>query len=405
VSRGRAAFLAGLLGLTTASMGPAWGRGEVVRVGSPPGPTARDRLDPARLGRSAVAFPSTPSERWRIDLATAIEHAPLVDAAGNVTLSLATGEVAMVRKDGALAYRRRLPCTLSTAPPVRLAAGTTAFLCGEGSVLVLDAAGDVLARHPTGGSARQTSAAPLAREDGGLFVALDEELVSLGHDGTVLARVRLPASEQVAGGLVPFDGGVLFVGTRGKVVAFRPPLGLRELGSLGGAAPRGPAILGERAVAAVVDGQRLVVFDPVARELRTLATAEPGSSFEGLPAASIAGEVFVTTTTGQLLRIQPSGEPPVVIDLEPVRKASALPTIATRLNRESRASPPPIVDPSGAIAFLRLNGPAGLLRSGEVVPNHLASAPCARPVAIVPAAPRVLVLACGNGSLALWSDP
>jgi hypothetical protein len=374
-------------------------------VGEPPGPAARERLDAARLGRSTVAFPKAPTERWRLELGASLEHPPLVDEHGHAFLVLTTGEFVSVSKAGAVAWRRRAPCTLSKAPPARVATGAIAVLCGDGVVLFLDREGAVVAKIVAGGAARLTDVAPLATDDGGLFVALDEELVRFTGDGTASARARVKPAERIADALLPHDGGVLFLGVRGTVFGWRPPHGIRELGSLGGTTLRGGVRLGPRAIAAVVDGQRLVAFDPVSHESRTLATTEVGASFEGMPAATGSGELVITTNVGQLLRLSPTGELLDLVEVGPLHKAMASPVAAARAGRELRWSPPPIVDPSGVIAYVRHQGPAGLLEPGSTAPRAFAPVPCSLPTAIVPAGSGVLLVACSNGSLSTWSDP
>jgi hypothetical protein len=62
-----------------------------------------------------------------------------------------------------------------------------------------------------------------------------------------------------------------------------------------------------------------------------------------------------------------------------------------------------VVDPKGRVAFARNSGKVGVIDpSGNL---HTASArQCARPVAILPAGPSRLLVACRSGSVAIFGD-
>lgn len=280
------------------------------------------------------------------------------------------------------------------------------MLCSDGTLVALDAEGSVVSRPDLGGPAAEVDAAPLALDDGTLIVALDEELVRVSARGAFVARARLPVGERLVGGIVPYDGGILGFTSRGLVITWRAPLDVRLLGSLGGPAPSGPILLGRRAVAAVVFDSRLVTFDPVTRELKTLAVADAEGSapFEGSPTVNSSGHLLLTTAAGTLIRVSPTGDAEVLAELDgaPEPSDSASGTSSRRARQPS--SPPAIVDSRGVVASLRQRGGLVLIEPSEQRLRLANVGPCPRPVAIVPAGASSLLLACGNGSLAKWAD-
>jgi len=377
-----------------------------VVVGPPPGISVTDRLDPERRGRSSARLPRTPLERWRRSLQGALETPPLVDREGGILAWLVRGDVVRVTAEGALAWRVPLACAPSNVPLVMLSDRRVAALCGDGTLYALLPDGSRRVGTPLGGSARQTRATPLARDDGSLFVALDDTLVHLSPTFEVLGRARLVASEVPTGGLLPFEGGVLVTTAAGEVWHWRPPLEPRKAGSFGGKTFDGAIGVGPRAIAAIVDSERLVLLDPVNGGVRALAYPEDDATFEGPPSLAPTGALLVTSNVGQLYVVDPAREDSRTLELEPRRRLAPLPASARRAGRDIRSGVPLVVDADGRIAYARQHGAVSFVapRAAAPEPPPLAS-PCALVRALVPMGERRLLVACEDGTLVLWSDP
>lgn len=377
-------------------------------VGEPAGPAPRERLDPDRRGRSPVRLPLRPVERWRVDLRGPLETLPVVDRTGSLVAWLARGDLVRVSVDGAIAWRVPIPCTPSMVPLALLPSGEVVALCGDGTLHRVARDGARLKPIELGATARQTDAAPAVRNDGSLVVALDSELVHVGADGAILARAKLSGDVLAAGGLVPHEGGVAFATMRGEVYQWSGALEPRRLGAFGGAVREGLVRLGARAFAAVVDGDRVVVLDPLNGETRVAAATDGDATLEGPPSLAPNGELLVTTNVGELFVIGPARGDLRSIALEPPQKVLPNPKSARRAGRGPRWSPPLVIDPEGRVAYARHHGAVGF---GGVGPSGMTSfeplggAPCTRPRALVPAGERRLVAGCGDGTLVAWSDP
>ncbi len=413
------------------ALGGATAELPAIRIGGSGAFASGERLDVQRRGRSRSGFPTSPVRSWSLDLHSRLEHPPLVDSSGAISVMLANGDLVRITPEGALSWRRRVSCVLSNAPPALVGDAVVLFLCGDGSLQSVTRDGVALEPIALDGLARRVSAAPLVSEDGSVVIALDEELVRVSLTGAVVERVRLVSNQVLVGGLMPFEGGVLATDARGDVWHWRAPSVPYKLGSFGSSAPAGAVVLGTRALAAVVaSGKQVVVLDPLTQRLSTLLVGDlvAGERFDAPPVLAPNGEVLVTTNLGEVLAISSKGE--VNRRLALWTTTGALPTAATaraasprkcgepgcdtaiaEVFRSNPSAPPThsqaavlVVDPHGnAAAF----GSRGLL---AIVPAKGERSPvrehaCARPIAVLPAGPQRLLTACGDGRLASWSEP
>ena len=391
--------LATTLGLAGGARGPA-----TAVVGPPHGFAPSDRLDAERRGRTSTPLPAPGSlERWRRELPGGIEVAPVVDAAGGVIVVLVTGEVIRLEPDGKPSWRRRLPCAPSTAAPVLTSDGSIALLCTDGSLQRVSADGkrSEVALHSDN---RQSEAAPLARDDGSVIVASDEELIQVASDGSISARVHVGYSHPV-GGLVAYGKSVLVTVAGGDVWQWQSPRAPERLGSFEGAVERGAALFGTRALVAVVGRDRVVAFDPLSRRTTLLADGAGIDIFEGPPALAPNGELSLTTLDGQLVGIDSSGTVSRRAPLEntAIFGDAGAPLTAFTTSFDVRESAPLIVDPKGMVAFARQSGRFGLCAPTDRV-TVLDAAICTRPVALLPAGPGRIVVACSSGAVVMWGD-
>jgi outer membrane protein assembly factor BamB len=375
-------------------------------VGRPLGPAPGDRVDPGRLGRAHTALPARGRELWRGELAGGLDLPPVIGSAGDLVAALVSPEV--VKISGAAGHelwRRRLGSVAAVVAPVLASDGSVVVLCGDGSLWRIGNEGRVRHHVELGSPSKAAQAAPLADDRGGVTVATEHELVAVAADGTVTARAL--TNELTVGGLIRRGGELLATGADGTVFSWRPPGQVRSLGTLGGAPAGGAALAGPRTLVAVVERDRLVSFDLVTATVTVIASGPPGQpQLEGPPSLTPNGELLVTTSGGELLGFDAHGEQVRLVGLEAVPTpfggdAGALLPVFRRV--ELQPSPPLVVDPAGRVGFIRYSGRMGVVERDDQV-EILDPRSCARPLALLPAGPGRVVVACRSGSLILWGE-
>lgn len=377
-----------------------------VVIGVAPGPSPGERGDARRTGRSAVALPATPIEIWKRSVGARLEMGPVVAKGGDIVVAPASSELVRFDLAGRERARLRLPGA-AAAPAVVLADGGVAVVTVTGVALAFDAAGAPRWSVPLGVRPRETDVGIVARERGTVVVTLGRAIVEIDGAGTVVARTTL--DERVVGAAVAGAGrrGVLVAGESGSVYEIVPPAGPRVVGSLGGLPRRGIVWADDRTMVAVVDARRLVALD-LPTQTRQVRAAPAGALLDAPPTVTARGETRITSSAGLMLRIDPDGSPrpDVLVD----RTAATLGTDSSAAaggffgNVEPRASPPLVADAYGRIAFARAGGRVGVVGpEGDV--TVVGERLCDTPLALVPAAPRRMVLACRDGTLWMLGDP
>lgn len=377
-----------------------------VVVGPPRGVAPSERLDGARSGHASTALPDEPTELWRRPVAGGLELAPLVDAQGNILVSLTVPEVVKVSPDGKEIWRVRTGTAGATAPPALTSDGTMVVLTSAGAAWGVSAAGVVRFSTSIGVRGRDATQAPLATDDGGFVVAAGRELVTLDREGVVLARTSF--EERVATPPIAHPDGVLIASERGDVFVYRPPGAPRRLGSFGGS-PRGGVVLAdERTLLGVVDGRRLVAFD-----LKTGTTdvrssgLDPDIQLDAPVTVGPRGVQLLTSYDGLLLGFDPRGDEVLRVALEKqagLGPADAGAPAAFFGSVDLRPSPPLVVDDKGRIAFARRGGKVGVAHAdGRVALAH--ERLCGSPISLSPAGPGRLLVACRDGTLFMLGEP
>jgi hypothetical protein len=225
--------------------------------------------------------------------------------------------------------------------------------------------------------------APLPLPDGGVVVATSRDLAALDVEGHERARTTLP--EAAAGPLVAAPGRVLVTGASGGVWSWTP--GAVEpvrVGSFGSPVEGGAVLTDEHTLVAVTSGGvKLSVLDLV--QGSTVTRAVPAGGLWLGPPAVQTGSVY-------LMLLTPSAELAVGIDAtgnETLRSrvASRTPAAST----DGGAPPlvpvphaPPLVDPSGTLAFASTEGGLGTVTGNTV---EVLEGACAIPTARAPMAP------------------
>jgi hypothetical protein len=354
-------------------------------VGAPAGANPMFRGDGARTGRATAAFPDSPRVLWRARITGGLDLPMAVDERGHVIAASPMGHVTELRADGKLAWTAKLPAgSPPTIAPVITSDGTRVVVTGSGDIIGLTSAGRDKFQSPLpfGRSAKGLAPA-LAASDGGVVLGGKGALAWLDASGTVAARAAISGTPV---SLIERRSRVLAVTERGDVFEWRPPGEPTKLGSFAGRVDEGAALSGPKTVTAVVDHLRLVDLD-LETGARTVRV-ESLEMLQGPPAVLANGETRVASFGGTMLGHDRAGVETARAALEPPGGALGAPPLAF--------APPLWVDPSGRVAYARPGLDVGvLLPSGE--PRAAAGAACGDPIALVPAGPQRLVLACRSG--------
>jgi hypothetical protein len=392
------------LGGLSLALGFESGTPTTVVVGSPRGFAPSERIDPRRRGQSSVELPSDPKELWRRELAGGLELPPLVDDQGEIIAALVSPDVVRLDKDGKQLWRVQLGSMPAIVPPVLTSDGSTAILCGDGTLWSVSAGGAIRYSIDLTMRTRRASAAPLARANGSLVVAGDTELAVIGPDGSVRARAELP--NRAVGGLIGWRRGVLAVTQDGVVFHWKPPREPRELGELGGPVTGGIVLTNARTVVGVVEADRVMALDLQSGNSTLVISAETAmAELEGPTTLDPRGELLVTSVYGELFALDPHGAVARRVALEPLPITSGDGGAPQPLFRrmDVRPSPPLVVDAKGRVAFMRNSGKLGMVLSDDAV-IEVTPRLCARPHAVLPAGPRRILAACRSGTLAMYGQ-
>ncbi|MCC6521134.1 MAG: PQQ-binding-like beta-propeller repeat protein [Polyangiaceae bacterium] len=361
-----------------------------------------DRLTPERSGRSATSLPHAPTALWRIELDAGLEAAPVVDAQGAVVVALTSSEVLKLAPDGRELWRQKLGNASAVVPPVQASDGSVFVLATDNRLWSLSPAGNVRFALELGPGARRADAAPLARDDGGVVLATEDELVHVDGEGRVVARAKLP--ERPSGGLLAWNGGTLVTAVGGAVLAWRSPGAPRVVGNFGANLSGGALLATPRTLVGVADGVLLALDLPSGLVEILGGSGDVLRHFEGPPALAPGGELVVTTLGGELFALDLHGAPVRRLALDPGIVGFDVDGGAPFFLRgELRESPPLVVDPAGRVAFVRGSGRVAVVDEHGAV--HDASTRfCSRPLAVVPAGPGRFVVACRSGTLGMFGD-
>ncbi|WP_437542883.1 hypothetical protein WMF11_33010 [Sorangium sp. So ce295] len=374
-------------------------RPHTIVVGAPRGFAPSERLDARRTGRSAARLPFPAREAWRKQLRGGIDAAPLVDAAGDLLLTLTVPEVVKLGADGRERWRVRIGDSAPLAPAVLTSDGTLALITSSGVAVGLTPAGSVRFAVPLGLRGRDADVTPLALDDGGLVAALGRSLVELAADGTVRARAEI--ADRATGALLAGPEGTLVTTESGAVLTWRPPGAPRRLGSLGGVPRRGAALADARTLLAVVDARRLVALDLPTGTAGVRAGAA-FSALDGPPAIGAGGLAVVLSTTGLLLGVNASGDLAfrVAIDRPPGSPPADAGLSGFFGPVDAKPSPPVVIDRAGRVGFVRAGGRAGVVEADGNV-SIAAERVCSAPVAVIPAGEERMAIACRDGTVVM----
>jgi hypothetical protein len=386
-------------------------------VGAPAGPAPMERVDAKRSGLAGAPLPSgTLRVAWRRSLGLTMEHAPLVDGSGDVTLVTSRGDVVVLDADG---NERTHTAVGSSAvgAAARLADGTIAFVTGAAEVVGVKL-GVVRFRARMGGERAAAGAklAPLALDDGGFVAASATEVHVFDAEGNVRARAAF--GEPLGGPLVAAMGRVIVTTQAGVVYAWAPGRDPSRIASFGGTIDGGAALEGDHTLLAVIDGAQLAELDLQRGVVtsRASAVASGVAAFAGPPAVrgTMTTLLALTATRTFIVTLDASGQ-------EVARQGIGTTLAANATDGGAGAiAPPPhvgvLVDPRGAVAFASPDGQVGSISAtggldvlGEPLcarlgPASGATLPSMRAPGVfgglAPAGPFAMVVACESGIVA-----
>ncbi|EYF04106.1 PQQ-like beta-propeller repeat protein [Chondromyces apiculatus] len=385
-------------------------RPAMIVVGEPRGFAASDRLDGQRRGMSRSPLPEAPKELWRRHISGGIDASPLVDAQGNVVVTLTVPEVVKLGADGKEVWRVRIGSNAPLAPAVLTSDGTLVLVTSAGVAWGLGPAGTTQFTTTLGVRGRDADVTPLALDDGAVVIAAGRSLVEISGGGGVRARAEV--GERVVGAVLRGPEGSLVTTESGEVLAWHPPGAPRRVGSFGGAPRRGAVLADARTLLAVVDGRRLMGLDLRTGLASTRASGASGmGAFDAPPAVGAKGVAVTGTAAGVLVGVDAAGgeslrvavdrAPPVSIPPDAGAGAATLGLLGVL--QDVKPSPPVVLDGEGRVAFARAGGRAGVVQPD----GSLALATervCASPVAVLPGGARRMLVACRDGTLVMLGD-
>ncbi len=344
------------------------------------------RGDAARTGRTSVAFPTTPMVVKRIPLFADLATGPVVDDREHLVVATKDSKLVEIMPSGQVASTLTLDAPVVLGPVLE-SDGTRFVVTREGVAVGVSADGAVAFTTPLGVSRGSVLAEPLATRDGAAVVALGSRLMKVGSDGDVRASAEL--DEAVVA--ITETSRALYVGTEtGRIFEWVPPEVPRSLGSLGGKPTSELVVLDASRVVAAVRGTALVELVVRDGARATLVSLAPDLVID-TPAVTPAGELRLTTRGGWLLGYAGSRET--------LRHATTPPTTLPAFVHAD-ATLPPLVDVTGAVAFVSPSAAFGIvLPSGETRTTIVSE--CGPPGAFVPAGRQRLAVFCRSGFIAV----
>jgi hypothetical protein len=318
-----------------------------------------DRGDAARSGRSLPLPRPALHVAWRRAIGTYADRAPVVDARGGSYIVGVRGDMIALSADGVERWRVATGAT-QPGPLALLSDDTVVFADANGqAVAVRDGAMRWRAQF---GRADVDTASPLPLEDGGVVVATTRELAVLDSEGNERARTALP--EPIGGPLLWSAGHVVVVATSGCVWKWAPGTTRAErVGSFGSAVDSG---------AVLADGRTLLAVAARDSSLRALDLVHGDESLRAMssrdgwrgPLATLGGIAFVVSmgASGEhATAVDSSGEELARAVLAARSAPVAIGSADAGLAVAPIAGPtPPLVDPSGAMAFGTSEGAVGV---------------------------------------------
>jgi len=355
-------------------------------VGNPAGPAPMEGIDAARSGRAQAPLPRQPRVLWRARVPGTIDHSLLVDQRGSIVAVGSPPHLSQLDSRGRLEWSARL-----SAPPaavVLTSDGSRLALGSGGQLTAFDAKGKLSRKQTLGLPGASVLAAPLPLDDGGLLAALGGAVLRLDASGEIVARSVVDDDVRS----VLRDGATLLLVTvRGDVLEWKPPHRPAPRGSFGGKID-GAALSAPGRLIAVVDRTRLIELK-LATGTRHVRIPDGPLVLRGPPAITPSGTSRVASIDGLLLGHDATGRETLRVALEPAAITLGDAGVAAA---QTRSAPSLLTDGEGSVGFVRAGLDAGVVNAeGEI--KSAAGAACSDPIALAPAGPRRMLVACRSG--------
>ncbi len=353
-------------------------------VGAPGGAQPMFRVDAARTGRARAPLPTAPRVIWRARVTGGLDLPVVVDARGHVVAASPMSQLVELDLNGKLSWSLKTGSSAPVQGPVITTNGTRLIVTGGAELWGVAANGTLRVRRSLPVPSVRGAVPPLATRDGGVVLSVVGSLLALDASGDVQARAT--QTDPVVT-LLEQGGRTLIVTERGDVLEWKPPREPTKLGSFGGRVDEGAALSSANHLTAVVDNERLVDFklSTKTRHVRAVST----DRLQGPPAILANGESRIASFSGLMLGHDRTGLETARAELEP--------SSGTTASVPGMFQPPPlVVDEKGRVAFVRPGLDAGVvLESGEQ--KTAAGAACGDPLSLAPAGPGRFVVACRSG--------
>ena len=392
-------------------------------VGTPQAVSPTERVDGRRSGFARTPLPTgTLRIAWRRSVGQAIDHAPLVTAAGDIVVFASRGEVLTLDSDGN--DKGRVAAGIGPLGPGSiLTDGTLATVNAAGEVV--GTRGGIVRFHTrVGDQGVLVKVAPLALDDGGVAVANGGDLAILDSEGNVRARATIPPTgnqppESVVWPLIAALGKIVAIGPTGTAYLWSPGRDPTRAGTFGALLNGGAALVDDHTLLAVIDSSRLVALDLVHGVAITRASAQNGL-FLGPPSLRGQSAYLEELTPGATLALafdatgrealrqsistftQPSAADGGLSPLAAPGHTATLVDAAGTLAFGTPDGQVGIVSPSGSVDWLGElicgRGGAGSAPGGTALPNHSAARASAGFAGIAPAGAGAFIVACEGGA-------
>lgn len=380
-------------------------RPNTIVVGSPRGAAPMQRVDAHRSGLAKAPLPVGPLRiAWRKSTGLTLDQPALVGADGYLAIVSARGDITYVDENGDEKATVKVGAA-QTGPAAMTSDGTIVFTSSTGDAVGVKRTATPQVRFTTRiGGERNTRAAPLPLDDGGVVLATMTDLVVLDSEGNVRSRVALP--EQPAAPLLAAGDKILAVTTTGAVFGWTPGREPVRVGSFGAPIDGGAALTTSGSLVAVIEGNHLVEVD-VARGTRTTWSIAPQGVYLGPPAlrdlpggATLATVQALTHTRGFVLAIDNGGQ-----ELLRAPVAAFVPNPLVDGGMPPLVTPPhvpAIVDARGGIAFASTDGRIGTIAPDGAL-DTLVESFCTRTsvrsgvVGLTPFGPGAFAVTCDGG--------
>ncbi len=392
-------------------------------VGPAPGNAPMARVDARRSGLSKTPLPSgTLRIAWRKTTGLTIEQPALSGRDGTLAVVSVRGDVTFLDEAGDERATVKVGAA-QVGPATMTSDGTIVYMTSSGNAIgvrrpsvtantVSPSSGSTSSlRFSTRiGGERNTRAAPLALDDGGVVVATLTDLIVLDAEGNVRSRVSLP--EQPAAPLIAAGDKILAVTASGAVFGWTPGREPVRLGSFGAPVDGGAALVDGNTLVGVIEGNQIAEVDIVRGGRSTRAIAAQGlylgpPSVRSAGSSSIATTLALTHSRGFVVTLDAAGaellRAPIASFTPPTLPDGGVPPLA---------APPhtgPLVDARGAVAFAATDGHIGVV-SPEGAVDTIGEILCTKGVrsgvvGLTPFGAGAFAVTCDGGIVARISGP